>query len=851
MSVTKSKQQGLLLPLFLLAFSVAQGILALPAVFAEEKGTSKSLLTLPFFKQQPSLLEKNDTAVTSRTQIGIQKPSVQSPINGANVSPRRNPSGNPHILPPPPDAALLRNNPEQRDQNSDSDILLTVRANDEVNRRPANRVTQAMFNINTPPDEYGHAPIVAASGLLPLSVNDADLDADNQPRRLRPFPAEADPKDLPTVASIEKDDQPVVISTPVLDPSHSAGSFSLASAMQNTNQRTGDTISPEPVPDDRSDGMHLHDINVAAMKSAAFIEIQPGETEKNAALAIMKENDGQLIRTQPLDATSESLIYTVEGLGIIEITIQNSKVFSIVLQLPEPFPSEQIRRDALESELRGIRAILVPDSDGYILGQMFPEKGVIFSFTRSNEPGVPSQMVNQIAIEPITSGPFQLRGERFLTISNAKAKWDLTIAVLLDPNSDRARWLLAKALLADGQLAEAHRECKFAVQLQPNQPQYNVTLAEIIGKAGYTKEARQFLEDLLPYCANAPHLKGHAECLLGDFYRDDVNLQDFVTANKYHRNAIETVKPLCTSSNPTLRQSAKLVQMNAFLSGALDISVSTWPNKSESIPQWLDGADKLALNLVIEENMMRECLMDVAIKAIGVYANCPEMAGLEKWIDQLQSIADEIITQTEDEFTVRKIETQLAAALFDVAQIYRFVGKSQMEIQYARKAIDYYERNTIDSDDVENLYRLANLYYQIGMLEASGQASRPPVPKSKTTHIRAAGWFAKAIRLFQQIESSLDVYEQPVLGEMYVSIGATYWAVDQREYALQITEYGVEMLLDAVDNKLYAEKDLARPYQNLSTMYEAMGRSEEAENYYILSRQAAQNITGGTGSTRK
>ena len=849
MTVTKSKQPGLLLPLFLLTISVIYTASTPPAGFAEDNGTSKTLLSFQFLRQQPSLLEKEDSAPPpSRTASVLRQPA---PVHFS--------SNNPNILTPPPDAVKAKNTPEQMEKTTVSEILLMQPANGEMYRRPGNRISQPMFNVNMPPDDYDLAPhdlapIVPVNGLLPLTANEQNLDVDDQPRKLRPIPVEADPKDLPAVASIEKTDidneeQRALISSPVLDSSHGIGSFSLASAMQNTPSSAG-ANQQVPVPDDRSEGSHLHDINVAAMKSAAFIEIQPGETQKSEALEIMKANGGQLMRTQPLADGSEELFYSVDGLGIIVITIQHSKVFSIVLQLPAPYPSEQIRREALESELRGIRTILATDSDGYILAQMFPEKGVIFSFTRANQPGEATQMVTQIAIEPINSWPFELRGERYLTISNAKAKWDLTIAVLLNPNNDRARWLLAKALLADGQLAEAHRECKFAVQLQPNQPQYNVTFAEIIGKAGYTKEARQFLENLIPLCANAPHLKGHAECLLGDFYRDDANLQDFVSANQYHRTAIETVKALCTSPNPTLRQHAKLVQMNAFLSGALDISVSTWPNKEESIPQWLDGAYQLALDLVIKEDMMRECLMEVATTAISVYVNCPEMAGLEKWVDELQKVADEIISQTEDEATVRKIEIQLATALFDVSQIYRYVRKIQLENQYARQAIDYFERHLADIDNIEDVYRLANLYYQIGTLEASGQASRPPVPKSVATHTRATTWFAKAIRLFQQIEASLDVYEQPVLGEMYVSIGATYWAVDKKEYALQITEYGVEMLLDAVDNKLYTEKDLSTPYLNLSTMYKEMGRTEEAENYYILGTQAARNIAGGSSSTR-
>jgi len=841
MTVTQSKQPGLLLSLFLLTFAMSQGLGNPSVAFAEENGTSKSLFpSFRFVKQQPSLLDGKgngeDTVTIKPMQPDPRElPQISSSNVGANGLSRTT-SGD-----------KLR----RTTSGADGGVRLAILTQDESNSRQAEHATGTIFNINTQPLEHDANPIMSTSGLLPIPMN-RDPDAENQPRKLRTFPGESDPNDLPAFQPIEKEEQPVVISAPVLAPSHNVGNFTMASAMQDNRQPARSSLPvgtplQEPTPDDR--GTHLHEINVEAMKSAALNGIRPGETPKSEVLKIMTQIEGQLIQVNPLNTTTEELVYAVEGLGMIEITIQQSTVFSIVLILPEPYPSEEIRKDALESELKGIRPILVPNAEGYIIAQMFPEKGVIFSFTRADEPGVPSLMVKQIAIEPLTSWPFELRGERYLTISNAKAKWDLFIAVQLDPNNHKARWLLAKTYLADGQFAEAQRECKFAIKLKPDQPQYNVTLAEIIGKAGYMKEARQYLEYLIPYCASLPHLKGHAECLLGDFYRDDSMLQDFVSANKYHTAAIETVRPLCTSKNPTMRQQAKLVQMNAFISGALDYSISNWQRKEEDIPQWLAGAEKLAMNLVIEENMMRECLLELATKAISVYANCPDLPGLEKWIDQLESVTEEIVSQAEDDFTVRKVENQYASAIYDVIQICHYKGNSQLEMQYATKAVQMLERNLNDDNDIETMYRLANLYYQIGSLEASGLAGQAPEKPDKKSYSRAAGWFAKAIPLFQQIETSLDDQEQPYLGEMYVSIGATYWTLGEKDYALQITEYGVEKLEDAVADNLYPEKNLATPYNNLSKMYGVMGRTEEGELYHRRSQQALQNLATTGSST--
>ena len=790
MTVTKSKQPSMLLPIFLLTFAMTQGILDTSVVSAEESGPSKSLLSFRLFKQQPSMLEKSAPAASIPVRNEVQNlPQVQSSGNVAN-------------------------------------------------RRLNGSISHAIFDINTPPIENTPSPIVSASGLMPLNVGDQNAQTDQQPRQLRRFPAESAPNDIPSIQSIdvEKPEYPNVISTPVLDSSHEVASFSLTSAMQNP-QRSAEGELQEPTPDDHSSDAHLHEVNVSAMKSAMLNGIQPNATPESEVIENMGKPDFEM----PIDAATKMFVYSLGELGKMEITIKQSIVEYLVWYLPEPYPSEQIRQDALESELRGIRPIHIPDADGYILGMIFPEKGVIFSFAKANEPGVPSLMVTQIAIEPLTSGPFELRGERYLTISNAKAKWDLRIAVELDPNSHRARWLLAKAFLVDGQLPEAQRECKFAIQLNPDQPQYHVTLAEIIGTAGYTKEARQYLDSLLPYCNNMAQLMGHAECLLGDFYRDDNDIQDLLAARKHYETAIKTVAPLLDSTNPTMRQQAKMVIVKTYLSMAQCIALSNWDKKEVNLPQWLEGAETFALKMVMEDNMTRECLLDVAVGAINVYLNCPELDGLEKWIDKLQSVTDEIVTQLEDEPTIRKIENQFATALYDIQQIYEARRNYPQTLLYAKKAIQYFERHANETDDIINLYRLANLYFQMGTLEASGQASRPPVKPDKKSHIRAAGWYAKAIPLFQQIEASLGKYEQPVLGQMYVSMGFTYWEVDQKDYAVQITEYGVGKLENAVDNGLISAKVLAAPYTNLSNMYENMGRSDEAEAYYLLSKDAARD----------
>ncbi|MDR1383236.1 MAG: hypothetical protein LBJ67_05230 [Planctomycetaceae bacterium] len=848
----------------------------------------KSLLSFLFFKQQPSLFRQQAPPQNVAGQnFPPNFPQMNFPaghfaqtdfgaasLNSAYASPGT-PNGRSRI----PLVDLPRR------LNSSPSLLSKTQTPPNQNLKQIPTVAERMPNRNalaahyvfqdvTPPKiagaSYETNEVIGVSGMIPKLKKTADDDAslpEYKPVPLRKFNEKPIEQDTPESNDENEEDktqnkESFVSETEEHDSTNlpsvvSSGEFSLASATQDESEdhrvvtpaRSAphnhddheqhssppkprpDSPSPQPHPDNLSEEELLHEINATSMQSAAFNGLIPGISNKSELFEAM----GEPIKMIP-QGEYEICQYTIEGLGAIDVTLKQGNIFSLMLGFSEPYPAEQIR-EQLEQELRGIRSILIPDENNNILGQLFPEKGVVFEFTPSEKPGEPSLMVTSVAIEPITAVPFVIRGERYLTISNAKAKWDLTIAVQLDRNNHRARWLLAKAFLADGQLAEAQREAIFAIKLNDQNLQYHVTLAEIIGKSGHTKEARQYLDEILPYCDNAPQVKGLAECLMGDFYRDDAELQDCNMGNQFHSRAIKTTEPLFNSPNPTLRQQAKIVILRSYLSSVMDISWGNWGDKEKVLKGWLDGAKEIAINLVIEEKISREYLLNVATTAIAAYLSCPESDDFIPYISEVESVAEEIIGQsTDDKGLTQKIEKELGLAYSNVEQIYEVRKNYKQAMKYGQKAVEHLERGMRNRNDVIELYHLANVYYQVGRIQAAGFANDDG----------AITWFTKAIPLFQQVEPRLDDYEQPRLGEIYVSIGVSYWNIDEKEYALKISEYGIGKLQQAVEQKLVPEKILAIPYENLSAMYEEVGRKEDAKNYYILSKSVSN---GGTGSS--
>jgi len=606
-----------------------------------------------------------------------------------------------------------------------------------------------------------------------------------------------------------------------------------ASRNSNVMQAAGEKPLPSPTPDDRDGGKIYFDYSVLPkeMRSAEFLGILPGVTAEDEIADILgSSNDfskqGGYARYGYND---------LEGLGDVEILCKNGVVDSLVVRLAVAFPAAQIAQ-VLENELKNIRSILVPDENGEVLGQLFPEKGLTFVFAPSNVHGESSEMVTQIGIEQVSAEPFVLRGERYLSIAISKAKWDLSVAVMLDPKNHRAHWLLSKANFQLGNLSEAIKNCQKAIDLDEKQPQYHVTLAMLMGEAGQVNEARRYLTEVLPLCNAIPHVKGQAECLIGDFYRKG-NPPDYQKAIKSYQKAIETAGSLVSSKNPTQRQLTKETLLDAHLNTALTISGSNMEKKGIAIEQWLKLAGELAEDLVIREKASQIHLLHVASTALAIYLESDDDSDITPYIKEVQNIGKLLISQSDDPAKNRIVEKEMGMAIYNAAQIYQVREDYKNAVKYAEIAENHLEKALGEEINVLDRYRVARVAYRIGAIYAVQEK-----------HKEAIKWYSKAIPYFKDVEFSLDASDQPRLGEIYVNIGISYWEIGEKEYAVKISDYGVGRLEQAVEDGFLDQKVLVTPYGNLSKMYRKLEQNMEADEYLLKANQAKGNFTVGTGS---
>ncbi len=142
-------------------------------------------------------------------------------------------------------------------------------------------------------------------------------------------------------------------------------------------------------------------------------------------------------------------LYSVDPFPRVEVAYAgDNKVTSLVIRFEHGFPAAQV---AEQLELSKVQPVLVSNELGQVLGQSYPERGVLFSFEPAADPGKALKKVTHIVLEPITAEPFVLRAETNLDIRPEFSLHDAEQAIKLQLGNARAQWLRSRALSALGE----------------------------------------------------------------------------------------------------------------------------------------------------------------------------------------------------------------------------------------------------------------------------------------------------------------------------------------------------------------------------------------------------------------
>jgi len=560
----------------------------------------------------------------------------------------------------------------------------------------------------------------------------------------------------------------------------------------------------------------------AEIETASFNGVAPG----TSTLAEVEKAWGKPREVKPL-GESIAHLYKVDPFDHVEVIFYREKVASIVIRLERAFPADAVAR---QLALGNLQPVLISNDLGEILGECFPERGVVFSFEPSPTPGKVSMKVVQIILEPVTAESFLLRAETNLDSQHESSLRDLQHSLRLAPNNARAHWLKARLLVLMGDLSQAASAADEAVRLAPKDAQYRLTRAQILGQAGRFAEALQDAEQTIADSGERLHVKARAQCLMGDLLGSGPR-PDHKRAVEYHGQAIKTADALASSRHPAIRLPAKEVLIDAHLGAAHDIAWGNFNQKQVAVDTWLKRASAYADDFVRNDGGNQEHQFRVATRALAACVGVQGKLDPGPWADQSVRLGKELIAAVGETPQKRQFEWELGMALYDAVQIYQMRGEREQALKFGQQATEYLERAETGKGTAADAYLLGRLYFRLGSIHAIGQQN----------HRAAVAWFDKAVPVLEQATTNVAPHDLGRLGETFVSMAVSYWETGSRDKAVKLTQQGVDLLERAVKEGQVAKSALDVPYANLAAMHRHLGQNKEAEKY---SEQSATRSGG-------
>jgi tetratricopeptide (TPR) repeat protein len=588
-----------------------------------------------------------------------------------------------------------------------------------------------------------------------------------------------------------------------------------ADPSSETPASDNESLTPVPEPENSSP---------PAVEVASFSGVTPGVT----TLTQIQEAWGQPRELANRNGNTVHL-YTVEPFDRVEATISDGRVASLVIRLDRSFPAHQV---AEQLELSNLQPVLVSNALGEILGQSFPERGVLFAFEPSDTPGRPSMQVVQIILEPVSAEPFVLRAETLMDSQLESSIRDLDQAVKLDPENARAHWLRARALSTAGDVQDALKASGEALRLEPANAQYRLTQAQILGQLRQFAEAIKAAQRAVADGTQRPHVQAQALCLLGDL-ESSKRQPDYRQAIAYHLEAVKIADPLAVSRHPAVRLAAKEALIKAHLGAGADIAWGPWEQKRDAVPRWLNKAAALAEDLVENDGGSFEHPFRVAARALAAYVGLQGQLDPTTWAQRAIDSGQDLLASLPESIQKRQARWELGAALYDAVQICQMRGDHAKALEYGTRAAGYLETPAEEEPaGPTQRYLLGRLYFRMGAIQAVGSRDHPA----------AVEWFDRAVPILVETAGRLDAAETGRLGETLVSMGVSYWEVGQRDRAVQLTRHGVALVEGTVQAGAMKPRALEIPYSNLATMLRQSGETDEADKYLLQ----AKKLTGTT-----
>ena len=544
-----------------------------------------------------------------------------------------------------------------------------------------------------------------------------------------------------------------------------------------------------------------------AIDPASFRGAYPGKTTR--ADIDSEWGPGQVI---PRDDGTECFFWEIEPFERVAVTFRDGIVTAIQIKLAKPVPSSEL---AKQLEIADLRTVAILDDDGSAIGQVFPERGVMFSL----ETGTTS--ATAVLLESLDPDSFVLRAEGEMKSSAAFAVADLEYAIDIDPTHLRAHRLLLALMCDEGRWETALQLAQKAEELGPGDAWTGLKRAEVLLRLDRPDDAQVAIDELIERPNVSSLLASQAGRLRARIELDKAT-PDYEQTVDLFTEAIRKATPLAASRSENVRSVARQVLLDAHLGTAQAIAQGTWQQKNRVIPKWISRANGIVEKIDAKDPSRDRLELDLTCGVLAVAAGSANAIEAVPWVKRLLAVREQMNDSVTDPWRRRQIDWQVGCGLNDALEAARKRGDAEDMLDNATLTVAYLERGAEHRELTAAERRdLGDLMFQVGIMHSLRNSD----------HATAVTWFDKTIPLWNQNEQVVQDNELGRVGESFISMAISYWQVERRDDAIDLSRTGVDFMVEAVDREKLEEQSLSVAYGNLATMYAEQGDTEKSQAY--------------------
>jgi hypothetical protein len=278
-------------------------------------------------------------------------------------------------------------------------------------------------------------------------------------------------------------------------------------------------------------------------------------------------------------------------------------------------------------------------------------------------------------------------------------------------------------------------------------------------------------------------------------------------------------EPLLSDPERSTRRAAKELLLEAHLGVAYDIGRGRWQQKTPAVAKWVDRAAVFADDLMRTEQVGAEARLRVYLGALAAIAGNAEPPDVSKWVAGTRQLGQKLYEKSQDATYRGLLAWQLGCAMSEVVEIETARGRSDDAFVAGSLARSLLEEAAIVAGKLPTYsYQRGLLCYRMGATYAV----------ERTDHAQAVVWFDRAAPLLESPVPAAAV-DPGTQGETFVSMAVSYWEQQNRPEALRLTNQGLKLMEQAVEDGALEAVALAIPYNNLAAMHDELGDQEQAK----------------------